>query len=321
MRVRRRKSFSIRGPVTLFSAILVLILMLTALWNVVLVHDYQKFRDLAQETASFHWTLIAVGSTLFLTIIVLGSILGAQLIARTRSSQRQSSFVASVTHELNSPLSAVKLFAQTLREPALAEADRIRFVGKILSEVERLNRIIGNILRAAEVDNRGERLPIAASAVNLHTFLRTYVDEARMLRSDEVALTVGGDPTARVEIDPLMFRQVLNNLVDNAVRHGGRKPVALDFSVSGDETHVELRATDDGLGISPKHLVSIFHAFSQAGGEVARTATGGIGIGLFVVQTIVDAHGGEVGAESLGDGRGATIWIRLPRAAERGAAA
>ena len=66
MRIRRRKSFSIRGPVILFSVILALILMLTALWNVVLVYDYQKFRELAQETGPIHWTLIAVGSTLFL---------------------------------------------------------------------------------------------------------------------------------------------------------------------------------------------------------------------------------------------------------------
>jgi signal transduction histidine kinase len=315
MRVRHKKTLSIRGPIILFSVILALILMLTVLWNVALVHDYQKFRELAQETASLHWTLIAVGSSLFLGIIVLSSILGAQLIARTRWSQRQSSFVASVTHELNSPLSAIKLFAQTLRGPDLDKADRTRFVVKILSEVERLNRMIGNILRAAEVDHRGERLPVAPTTVSLHAFIEEYLDEARTLRGDEIELSVSGEEDAQVEIDPPMFRQVLNNVVDNAVRHGQSRPARLEFTVASSDRQVELKARDNGVGIPPGELKSVFRPFSRVEADGARPASSGMGIGLFVVRSVVEAHDGQVGATSAGAGKGTTIWIRLPKAA------
>ena len=102
MNERRYPKLSIRGPVTLFVIVLVLISTLTVLWNVVLVQDYQKLKDLAVEEP-FHWTFIALGSFLFLTIIVLSSILSAQLINQIRWSQRQSNFISSVSHELNSP--------------------------------------------------------------------------------------------------------------------------------------------------------------------------------------------------------------------------
>lgn len=316
MRGRQKKPFSIRGPIILFSVIVVLALVLTALWNVVLVYDYQKFRDLAQETAGLHWTLIAVGSTLFLAIIVLSSVLGAQLIARTRWSQRQSSFMASVTHELNSPLSAVKLFAQTLRSPDVSEEDRLRFVGRILSEVERLNRIIGNILRAAEVDNRGERLPVVTKTVNLHGFLTHYVDEARTIRGSEVVLSVKGEPETLVDIDPSMFRQILHNLVDNAVRHGRTRPIEVEFLVRSSPEHVDLETRDNGVGIPADQLESIFRPFSKIERGDAEPRRAGIGIGLHVVRSLVKAHGGEVRAVLAEDGPGATIRIRLPKTAQ-----
>jgi len=321
MRVRYRKSLSIRGPIILCSVILTLILVLTALWNAALAYDYQQLRDLAQETAGFHWTLIAVGSSLFLAIIVLSSILGAQLIARTRRSQQQSSFVASVTHELNSPLSSIKLFAQTLREPSLDETDRSRFVAKILSEVDRLHRIIANILRAAEVDHRGVRLPVALVTVRLHELLERYAEEVQSLRGQEIELVVSGEEEPRVDIDPLMFRQVLNNLVDNAIRHGRRRPVRLEFAVASTEDGIELRASDNGVGIPPEGIKTLFRPFARHEGSRTLPASGGMGIGLYVVRTLVKAQDGEVGAASGGEGQGATIWIRLPRAVLRETAA
>jgi signal transduction histidine kinase len=315
MRGRKKKPFSIRGPVILFSVIVLLALVLTALWNVVLVHDYRTLRHLTEETAGLHWALIAVGSTLFLVIIVLSSVLGAQLIARTRWSQRQSSFMASVTHELNSPLSAVKLFAQTLRRSDVSREDRLRFVGRILSEVERLNRIIGNILRAAEVDHRGERLPVATKTVNLHEFLRDYVEEARTLRGSEVVLSVAGETETLVDIDPQMFRQILHNLIDNAVRHGGARPVEVTFSVTSSPEYVELLARDNGVGIPADQLESVFRPFSRVELGDGEPRSSGMGIGLHVVRSLVKAHGGEVCAVLAEDGPGATIRIRLPRTA------
>ncbi|MEO1088783.1 MAG: histidine kinase dimerization/phospho-acceptor domain-containing protein, partial [Acidobacteriota bacterium] len=137
---RRYPQISLKGPVILFVIVLVLMLTLAVLWSAVLVHDYQLLRNVAGE-APFHWTFIALGSLLFVTIIVLSSILSAQLFAQIRWRQRQSNFISSVSHELNSPLSSIRLFAQTLRQPDLALEDRLRFVSKIVTDVDRLHRL------------------------------------------------------------------------------------------------------------------------------------------------------------------------------------
>ena len=139
MRERRFKRFSIRGPVVLFALVLVLAVTLTVLWNVALVHDYNRLRDLAAGGGAFHGALIAVGSALLLAIIVLSCVLGIQLITNLRWSQRQSNFLASVSHELNSPLTSIKLYAQTLRRDDLSAPDRAGFVRKILFDTDRLS--------------------------------------------------------------------------------------------------------------------------------------------------------------------------------------
>lgn len=312
MRRGRPKTFSLRGPVILFTVILVLVVTLTVLWNVALVHDYQVFRDLTQSSDSFHWVLIAVGSTLFLAIIVLSSILGAQLIARTRWSQRQSDLLASVSHELNSPLSSIKLFAQTLRGQDLEDADRTRFLEKILADVERLKRMVSNILRAAEVDHRDEEVPVVTRPVDLRDWLADYLEDARALRGDDVELSLQGPAGLEVEIDAGRFQQVLDNLVDNAVRYRKEKPARLTFHLGRVGDAVELRAVDEGIGVPPDALEDVFRRFHRIDNLRPRRGRAGMGIGLFVVRSIVAGHGGEVDAESAGEGQGLTIRIRLP---------
>ena len=308
----RPKTFSLRGPLTLFSVILVFIVTLTVLWNVALVNDYRTFRELTQTSDPFHWVLIAVGSALFLTIIVLSSILAAQLIARTRWSQRQSELLASVTHELNSPLSSIKLFAQTLRGNTLADEDRTRFVDKILTDVDRLQRMVSNMLRAAEIDNREEGVPVVVQALDLGGYLTEYVEDARALHAEDIELSLEGPEGVVVEIDPGMFRQVLDNLVDNAIRYRRARPARLAFRFRRTGSQVELRAQDDGIGIPPDAAEDVFRRFQRIDALGPRRGRAGMGIGLHVVRSIVTGHGGDVGAESEGEGKGLTVWIRLP---------
>lgn len=310
---RRYRSLSTRGPVILFVIVLVLIVTLTVLWHVALVQDYQKLKALAAQDAAFHWTFIALGSVLFLAIIVLASILGSQLIGHIRWSQRQSNFIASVSHELNSPLSAIKLFAQTLRRPELSTPDRLDFVEKILFDVERLQRLIGNILRAAEVDNRGDELPVVMQNVELVGYLEEYIRDAAALNEEsELRLALSGESELWLKLDRMMFRQVLDNLIDNAIRYRGEGPPVVDLSLSRVEEWAELRITDQGMGVEAIDLAHLFDRFYRSETLGAHPKRKGTGIGLFVVRSIVEAHGGRVKAFSDGPGCGTTISIRLP---------
>ena len=309
----RYRHLSTRGPITLFIIVLVLTVTLTVLWNVALVQDYQKLKELAAQQEAFHWTFIALGSALFLTIIILSSILGAQLIGHIRWRQRQSDFIASVSHELNSPLSAIKLFAQTLRSSDLTPGDRRNFVEKILFDVERLSRLIANILRAAELDRRGEELQIATHELELGAYLDEYVEDARALNEEhdlEIELHHQGETW--VQLDSMMFRQVLDNLIDNAVRYAGGDPPRITVSVARGETDVELRVTDRGIGVPATALPSLFERFYRVQRPFPSRSRKGTGIGLYIVRSIVQAHEGKVTATSPGSGRGTTIHVRLP---------
>ncbi len=317
MSERRYRSLSLRGPVTLFVIVLVLIVTLTVLWHVVLVKDYQKLKQLAAQDA-FHWTFIALGSVLFLAIIVLSISLGAQLIGHIRGSQRQSNFISSVSHELNSPLSAIKLFAQTLRKEDLARTDRLDFVEKILFDVERLQRLIANILRAAEVDNRGDELPVVTQKVELVGYLREYIADAEALNAESgLELSLASEATLEVKLDRMMFRQVLDNLIDNAIRYRGEQTPVVELELARVDDWAELRIADRGIGVAADELPNLFDRFYRSDQQASGRKRKGTGIGLYVVHSIVDAHGGRVKAFSDGPGHGTTISIRLPAPAQQ----
>lgn len=304
---------------TLFVIVLVMVVTLTVLWNFFLVHDYQKLRQLAAQETTFHGAFVLMGSALFIAIIVLSSILAAQLFEQIRFSQKQSNFISSVSHELNSPLSAIKLFAQTLRKPDLSLADRLAFVETILFDVERLHRLIANILRAAEMDHRGAELQVVVQNVELGGYLRRYLAEAQAIYgASHLHLSLDASGELPVRLDKLMFRQVLDNLLDNSVRYRGAGEPVADIAVDRLDGRVEIRVRDRGVGVAAEELPFLFERFYRVKDVVPEGRRQGTGIGLFVVRSIVQAHGGTVGARSDGKGFGTTIWIRLPLAGAAG---
>ncbi|MEE8142602.1 MAG: HAMP domain-containing sensor histidine kinase [Planctomycetota bacterium] len=313
MRERRYKSFSIRGPIILFVVVLVLIITLTVLWNVVLVHDYNKLRELAVQSGVLHWTLIALGSALFMAIIVLSCILVIRLINNIRWSQHQSDFIASVSHELNSPLSSIKLFAQTIRKDDLTAQDRRSFVDKIIMDVSRLTHLISNIVRAAEVDHRRGELQVVLQDVELHSYLGEYIAHCRPVAEDRLQVTLDGKPEHWVKLDRLMFQQVLDNLIDNAIRYCGQEPAKVLFRLGSNNGTVELQIVDQGIGIPKSELAKVFDRFYRVERRNPEENRKGMGIGLNVVRTILHSHGASVEARSQGTGQGTEIWMRLPR--------
>lgn len=316
-----RQSRSLRGPVSLFVVALVLVVALLVLWNVVLAVDYQRIRELAREAeqqgGGFHWTFIALGSALFVTTIVLLSVLGAQLISEIRASQRMASFIATFTHELNSPLASIKLFAQTLRKSGLKPEEQERFLDLILTDVERLRGQISNVLRTAQVD-----APIGLQTAPEPTDLNAWLDDLVTARRQGFERTEGGvrlrfapGPPALVRLDRTLFRQVVDNLLDNAVKYArpraGGVAVEVVVCAGSHEDTVAVEVRDDGCGVHEQDLERIFERYGRAErGQPTRCQ--GTGLGLWVVRTLVEAHGGEVWATSPGPERGTTVRVELP---------
>jgi signal transduction histidine kinase len=307
----------------MFVVALVLVLALAVLWNVVLAVDYQRIRELAERAmaeggAAFHTTFIALGSVLFVATIVLLSVLGAQLFSEIRHTRRLSEFIATFTHELNSPLSSIKLFAQTLRDGDVSPQDRRRFCDLILADTERLHGRISNVLRAALVEGP-KGLQVARQPVELRGYVEDYLAARRPVleRYDqpvEVKL-LPGEPV-EVDLDPQEFRHVLDNLVDNAVKYGREAGVRIELAIedAGAPGLVALEVRDDGAGIGHEDLRAIFDRFGRAEQRVEGARRQGTGLGLWIVRAIVTAHGGSIEARSPGVGEGATFRIELPTA-------
>lgn len=215
-------------------------------------------------------------------------------------------FVANVSHELKTPLTVVRGFAETLLEDAVSADDRRRFTEAIVSNAARMQRIVDDLLDLSRIES-GRWLPKPVWVP-----LQTVTDEVfASVRDQAVARGVTLETSldaARVYADSTALRQILANLVENAVRHtrGGRVVVR---SVRVRE-QVELAVTDTGIGISPEHLPRIFERFYRVDPSRAR-ADGGTGLGLSIVKHLAEVHGGSVRAASE-PGRGTTVTVCLP---------
>lgn len=225
----------------------------------------------------------------------------------------RSDFVANVSHELKTPLTVVGGFAETLGDDTLDADTRHQFTSAILSNTRRMQRIVDDLLDLSRIESGGwtpKASTVDVEAVALEV-LATAADRAA---KKGVALRVDVDPAAStLAADPTALRQVLANLVDNAIRHTGAGEVVVETRPRSGGVTISVR--DTGAGIRAEHLGRIFERFYRV--DTARSRDeGGTGLGLAIVKHLVEAHGGHVGATSEVD-RGTTIeaWFPLQPAA------
>jgi len=235
---------------------------------------------------------------------------------RTRVSAMRRDFVANVSHELKTPLSAIRGFAETLHDGALDEPDVARrFTERILDQCRRLQELLDDLLtlsRLESVEAPFERRPVDLAACAE----RAAEALARAAEERGVRLTVEpAEGTVEVAGDPPSLERLLVNLVDNAVkynREGGAVTVRLDRR--GSEAVVEV--ADTGIGIAEELQERVFERFYRVDKGRAREE-GGTGLGLAIVKHVAQRHGGTVELESE-PGRGSTFRVRLPAGGSRG---
>jgi len=238
----------------------------------------------------------------------MASELDARARALEASDRARRQLLADVSHELMTPLTAMRGYVETLtmEEVALDEPTRSRYVGIIEEETRRLERIIGDLLDLARLEGGGAVFRHEAVDVRA-LFDRVASRHERELQARRITLersVAEGGETVRGDVDRL--EQALQNLAANALRHtpeGGRIELSSDRVPGG----VRLSVRDSGPGIPPEHLPLIFDRFYKA--DAARRAGSGSGLGLSIVRAIVEQHGGTVAARNDG---GAVFEIVLP---------
>jgi len=256
--------------------------------------------------------LMVGGRTLALTARPLpngGAVLAfMDLTARRRLETIRRDFVANVSHELKTPLTVINGFAETLADGHLPDDDRQRFAATIQSNARRMQRIVDDLLDLSRYESGAWRPDPAM--VDVHVTVSEVMAAVRpVAEAKRIALLaeIGAD-AERLWADPTALRQILDNLVQNAVRYTNNGSVTL-FSRHVDHG-ILIGVRDTGIGIPSDHLPRVFERFYRVDPSRSRDE-GGTGLGLAIVRHLAEAHGGAVRAEST-LGIGTTIAVLFP---------
>jgi two-component system, OmpR family, sensor histidine kinase SenX3 len=265
-----------------------------------------------------NWREVAllVFGVIFFLLIITGLILNTTfLIREIRRNEQHDAFINAVTHELKTPLASIRLYLQTLKKRDIDENKRQEFYDIMLADNDRLLQTVEQVLLAGRAGQR--RRKVHLRKIDVGELVRECVDLTRVrhnLKPESVSFveSVNGD-RPRVAADADELRAALSNLLDNAVKYSVDS-VQVSVEVAAlDEKRVAVRIADKGIGIPAAQLKRIFKRFYRVPGRVMARIKG-TGLGLFIVSSVVEKHGGRVFAESAGPGQGSTFTIQLPRA-------
>jgi len=270
--------------------------------------------DGASAAASRWWPrerFYVASLALVLTLTIFGAYLLWRDVRRElRLADMRSQFVASVSHELKTPLTAIRMFAETLRMGRPADPKvRDGYLDTIVSESERLTRLLNNVLDFSRIESGGKSYQFACH--DLAAIVETAAHTMRYplaKQGFELAVDAGGD-LPPIRIDPDAIEQAILNLLDNALKYSGTaRRIELGLQRQGPYAVISVR--DWGIGIGSVDRPRIFEKFFRATTPETRS-TPGTGLGLTLVDHIVRSHGGFITVETA-LGAGSTFRIHLP---------
>jgi signal transduction histidine kinase len=231
--------------------------------------------------------------------------------------QAKQDFLSVVSHELKTPVAVIKAYTEVLESRAAREgasaADK-DLLARIDEQADRMLGLVEQFLDLQRIE--AGLMPLEASRFDLVHLARRLV-EATQVTTEAHALGVEADGPVYVRADRRRIEQVLQNLLDNAIKYspgGGAIVVSVAEDGQGPDgaPRAVARVRDEGIGLAPEAAARAFERFYQAGNVPVRGHVG-LGLGLYISREIVTRHGGEMGVESQ-PGQGATFWFTLPLA-------
>jgi signal transduction histidine kinase len=258
---------------------------------------------------------LLVFGIIFFLLIITGLVLNTTfLIREIRRNEQHDAFINAVTHELKTPLASIRLYLETLKTRDIDKDKRREFYDVMLADSDRLLQTVEQVLRAGQSGQHRRKLNLRK--VDVGELVLECVDLTRVrhnLSPDSVSFAEvvnGARPQVKADADEL--RAAISNLLDNAVKYS-TKDIQISVEVAVlDDKKVAVRIEDRGIGIPSAQLKRIFNRFYRAPGRVMARIKG-TGLGLFIVRSVVERHGGRVFAESEGPGHGSKFTIQLPR--------
>ncbi|WP_129127544.1 sensor histidine kinase [Geomonas oryzae] len=260
-------------------------------------------------TQGVEWIVLVEG--LLMAVAILAGVYVIFLYWRRQAKLylQQRSYISQLTHELKSPLASIQLHLETAKMRELPKEKLDGFLDTMLSDTERLNILISNLLMATRIEFR--QLGEKAKKIDFSGFVTSYLEGKSGELPEGGKLTLEVEPGITATIDAEGMEMALRNLLENALLYSPVSPeirVSLKRSASGRQCVLDFQ--DNGKGLKDDELEKIFEMFYRVRtpGENIR----GTGLGLYIVRSVVSAHGGKISVESPGPGKGCTFHITLP---------
>lgn len=310
MRKILRKIFH---PVMALIAIQLVWITMVIFWIYSFTDKHSEFKELAEKYRpelvgkSLNWPVMIEGLVMLVVILAGVYVIFVYWNRQSKLYAKQSNFISQVTHELKSPLASIKLHLETirLRRPSGEKLDA--FVSTMLSDTERLNYLINNLLMAARLEQR--RRPGDRRLTDVSALLEEYVEKERAKLPQGGIIALDAEKGIKMLLDPEEITMVLRNLFENAMLYSPGSPditVVLSRSGSG----IRLTIRDKGRGLDKNELKRVFEIFYRV--QQQEENVPGTGLGLYIVDTIIKGYGGTVAVASEGLGKGCTFSITLP---------
>jgi signal transduction histidine kinase len=289
--------------------------VLVLFWISWFLDSNREFRNLALRyrpelvNKGLDWTALLGGIILLLVVLAGVYVLFLYWKRQYDLYRQQKNIISQVTHELKSPLASIQLHLETMRLRPLPPQKTEQFLDTMLDDVDRLNHLISNLLMAAKLEQKrrtAQRRPIDFSA-----FLITYLERKREKLPEGSSLSLDIEENILVSCNTEEMEMAMRNLFENAILYSPASPeIAITLRKQGKRCHLAFQ--DRGKGIDPEHVKKVFRMFYRvrSHGENIR----GTGLGLYIVKSVISAHGGKIRVASEGLGKGSTFHITLPLA-------
>lgn len=255
---------------------------------------------------------LLIFGVIFFALIITGLIFNTIFLVREiRRNEQHDAFLNAVTHELKTPIASIKLYLETLKNREVSDEKRREFYDIMLADNERLLSTVEQVLHASRTGEKQRRMNVAEH--DLADILNETVNIVRSrhnLVQDAVRLSV---PDTRVRIlgDRQDLQTAFANLIDNAVKYSGDRPPRVSVKLRERGKMAEIYIKDRGVGIPRSDLKRVFKRFYRVPSQ-AKTTVKGTGLGLPIVKSIIEKHGGTIVAKSNGIGKGSTFAAKLP---------
>jgi signal transduction histidine kinase len=302
-------------PIMVFIGIQVAWIVLMAIWVNWYLENNLAIKEFAQEirpdlfTAEIQWLILFEGCFLMLLILAGVYVIFVYWNKQSRLNQMQSNFVASVSHELKSPLASIQLYLETLKYQDISKEEEKDFVETMLSDTQRLSELIDNILQSSKADPKSMALQF--QPVNLGAFLGEVIKgHKRQLEEKKCLVDLKMEDSPVMNLDQKALRMVFNNLISNAIRYS---PVAssLNIHLHKNAKYWAVDFKDHGFGFEKKDIKKVFRKFYRVQNEDTQNIEGA-GLGLFISSEIIKNHKGRLKVSSPGRGRGSVFSVLLP---------